>query len=388
MADEARHLRQSLTSGTVSRRRSRPRLPDRRRRAGDADGDARTAHAELHRGGDRSRRTTARCGRRSPRRYARRPPTNGDETGLYQRNATAAPGTATSCRAPPTARADALHVMALGLDRRDYFRPALAAYEASLALVNSAEVKAEYDDLKARKGFRVVEHTIDSDNSAPRVCAQFSEDLVKSGVDYSQFVTVDDAAPKAVDAGGRQICVEGPGAWRQLQHHLPPGPARGDRRGPGSAGAAQHLHPGPRAVGPLHRRQLRAAGDRAPRHSGRHRQSRRGRHEAVPHRRPFAGAASVRLPVPAPARRLRHQLDRRPDGRAGLGGQARDRQRPQQGSDDQLPDRRGAAGPQARRLRAHRAAGERQAATTGSRAPRSGSWSPTSGSPPTPARTG
>ena len=85
----------------------------------------------------------------------------------------------------------------------------LQAYQASLALVNSAEIKAEYDDLKARKGFRVVDHTIDSDNASPRVCAQFSEDLVKSGVDYSQFVTVDDAAPKAVDAGGRQICVEG-----------------------------------------------------------------------------------------------------------------------------------------------------------------------------------
>ena len=56
------------------------------------------------------------------------------------------------------------------------------------------------------------------------------------------------------------------------------------------------------------------------------------------------------------ARRLRRQLDRRPDGRARLGGQARHRQRPQQGSHDQLPDRRGAAGAQARRLCADRAA--------------------------------
>ena len=85
----------------------------------------------------------------------------------------------------------------------------MRAYEASLALVNSAEVRAAFDDLQARKGFRVVEHTIDSDNSSPRVCASFSEDLVKTGVDYSTFVTVDDAAPKAVDAGGRQICVSG-----------------------------------------------------------------------------------------------------------------------------------------------------------------------------------
>ena len=182
----------------------------------------------------------------------------------------------------------------------------------------------------------------------------------RSGVDYSQFVTVDDAAPKAVDAGGRQICVEGLEHGGNYNITFRPGLPAAIGEVLEAPVDARHLHPGSRAFGPLHRRQLRAAGDRPPRHSGRDRQSRRGRHQALPHRRPFAGAASVRLSVPAPARRLRRQLDRRPDGRAGLGGQARHRQRPQQGSDDQLPDRRGAAGPQARRLCAHRAAGERQ----------------------------
>jgi alpha-2-macroglobulin len=132
-----------------------------------------------------------------------------DETTLTQRNATAGAWNGYQVSRTKTARADALRVLAQGLDRRDYFRPALQAYEASMALVNSAEVRAEYDDLKARKGFRVVDHSIDADNSAPRVCAQFSEDLVKQGVDYSQFVTVDNAAPKAVDTAQKQVCVEG-----------------------------------------------------------------------------------------------------------------------------------------------------------------------------------
>lgn len=136
-------------------------------------------------------------------------PQNGDETALFQRNATSSAWNAYQLSRTAIARADALRLIAQALDRRDSFRPALQAYEASLALVNSAEVRAEYEDLKARKGFRVVEHTVDSDNAAPRVCAQFSEDLVKQGVDYAQFVTVDDRAPKAVDAGGRQVCVEG-----------------------------------------------------------------------------------------------------------------------------------------------------------------------------------
>ncbi|WP_292475850.1 alpha-2-macroglobulin, partial [Mesorhizobium sp.] len=106
-------------------------------------------------------------------------------------------------------RAEALALLAAGLDKRDLFRPAIQAYEASLALVNSPAVQADYADLKARKGFRVIDHSVDADSSSPRICAQFSEDLVKTGVDYSQFVTVDNAAPKAVEAKDKQICVEG-----------------------------------------------------------------------------------------------------------------------------------------------------------------------------------
>lgn len=106
-------------------------------------------------------------------------------------------------------RAEVLALMGNGLDRRDLYRPALQAYEASLALVSSPAVKAEYEDLKARKGFRVIDHSIDADTSAPRICAQFSEELVKTGVDYAQFVTVDNQPPKGVEAKDKQICVEG-----------------------------------------------------------------------------------------------------------------------------------------------------------------------------------
>jgi tetratricopeptide (TPR) repeat protein len=108
-----------------------------------------------------------------------------------------------------TPRAQSLAVLAKALDRRELSRPALTAYEASLALVNDAAVRAAYVDLKSRKGFRVLNHTVDADLAEPRVCVQFSEDLVKSGVDYASYVTVDEAAPGAISAGGRQICVEG-----------------------------------------------------------------------------------------------------------------------------------------------------------------------------------
>jgi uncharacterized protein YfaS (alpha-2-macroglobulin family) len=134
---------------------------------------------------------------------------NGTETGQLTRDATSAGHTAYQIMRTAAGRAEALAVIAAGLDRRELFRPALQAYEASLALVNDASVRGEYEDLKARKGFRIVDHTIEADIAAPRVCAQFSEELVKTGVDYQNFVTVDDQPPRAVTASGQQLCVEG-----------------------------------------------------------------------------------------------------------------------------------------------------------------------------------
>ncbi|RWQ66754.1 MAG: hypothetical protein EOS85_33390, partial [Mesorhizobium sp.] len=138
------------------------------------------------------------------------PPTaNSAEASTLPANATSAAFNAYKLLRTTKTRAEALALLGDGLDRRDLSRPALQAYEASLALVNSSWVSAAYQDLKARKGFRIVDHTVDADTSAPRICAQFSEDLVKTGVDYSQFVTVDNAAPKGVEAKDKQICVEG-----------------------------------------------------------------------------------------------------------------------------------------------------------------------------------
>ncbi|KQY13961.1 alpha-2-macroglobulin family protein [Rhizobium sp. Root482] len=106
-------------------------------------------------------------------------------------------------------RADALAVLATALQNSENFRASLGAYKASLELVEAQTVRSSYEDLKARQGFRVTEHKIDSDSASPRVCVQFSEPLVKSGVDYAPFVILDGAAPRALEAKGSEICVEG-----------------------------------------------------------------------------------------------------------------------------------------------------------------------------------
>ncbi|MBP2234501.1 uncharacterized protein YfaS (alpha-2-macroglobulin family) [Sinorhizobium kostiense] len=106
-------------------------------------------------------------------------------------------------------RADALAVLARALENSENFRAALGAYKASLELVQAKTVETAYLDLKARQGFRVTGHTIDADGASPRACVQFSEPLLKNGPDYASFVTLDGTAPKAVEAKGAEICVEG-----------------------------------------------------------------------------------------------------------------------------------------------------------------------------------
>ena len=106
-------------------------------------------------------------------------------------------------------RARALAVLGDTLDKSSNYRAGINAYKASLDLKDDVAVRSAYLGLRARQGFRIVNHTIDSDSATPRACVEFSEPLVKSGADYASFVTLDGAAPKAIEAKDRQICVEG-----------------------------------------------------------------------------------------------------------------------------------------------------------------------------------
>ncbi|MBA5801026.1 alpha-2-macroglobulin family protein [Rhizobium changzhiense] len=105
-------------------------------------------------------------------------------------------------------RAEALGVLATALERNANYRPALDAYKASLALVATDDVQMAYLQLKSTQGFRITEHTVDADSATPRACVTFSEALVKT-TDYTPFVTLNGAAPKALETKDKQICVEG-----------------------------------------------------------------------------------------------------------------------------------------------------------------------------------
>ncbi len=134
---------------------------------------------------------------------------NQNDSWSWRQNATSAAIAAYQLTRTTSSRAEALALLAQALDTRSNPRPALEAYKASLALVADAGVQSAFDSLYEKHGFRVVDHTIDSDNRTPRVCVQFSEALVKSGVDYASFVTVDGQDKPAIVPGDREICAEG-----------------------------------------------------------------------------------------------------------------------------------------------------------------------------------
>jgi len=136
-------------------------------------------------------------------------PADGNETYSLPREASSAALNAYGLTRTAALRAEALAVLAQALERRELFRPALEAYKASLALAESAPIRQAFLDLKSRKGFRVVDHTVDADTLVPRICVQFSDDLIKSGTDYSPYVTVDGKPAPGVEKEDRQLCIGG-----------------------------------------------------------------------------------------------------------------------------------------------------------------------------------
>lgn len=124
-------------------------------------------------------------------------------------NASGAAYTAYLRATAPDIEAASLAVLAEALKVRSYWRPAINAYKASLAVAEATTVRAAYDQLLAEQGFRILDYTVDSDGVTPRLCIQLSEALGKGQVDFSKFVSVDGKDPAAVTARDQELCVEG-----------------------------------------------------------------------------------------------------------------------------------------------------------------------------------
>jgi len=105
--------------------------------------------------------------------------------------------------------AQALAIIGRSYAERRLWRPALDALRLSLELSDSAELRAQYERLRADHGFRILDYSVDSDATSPRACFQFSEALPGGRTDFSPFVAVAGMDKPAVSADDRQLCVEG-----------------------------------------------------------------------------------------------------------------------------------------------------------------------------------
>jgi alpha-2-macroglobulin len=88
-------------------------------------------------------------------------------------------------------------------------RDTVQALRLAQSLQPRDDTAVALDDAIGKYGFRIVENTVQSDTDRPAICVSFSEDLVKSGVDYSTFVQVPEPGMSVQSDGYRQICVEG-----------------------------------------------------------------------------------------------------------------------------------------------------------------------------------
>lgn len=106
------------------------------------------------------------------------------------------------------ARASALAQLGQALEKANRGRDTVAALRLAQSIQPRQDVAVALEKAIAKYGFRITEHRSDNESAAPRLCAEFSEDLVKAGVDYTPYVRLPDPG-LVVQAEGRQICIDG-----------------------------------------------------------------------------------------------------------------------------------------------------------------------------------
>ena len=109
----------------------------------------------------------------------------------------------------PQERADALALVGDALAARADYKQAIRAYRASLALAENPARREAYQAMLAEHGFRIIEHVVESDAAAPRICVNFSDRLAEGRGDLADFVSVEGGTNVAIEPSGQQICIDG-----------------------------------------------------------------------------------------------------------------------------------------------------------------------------------
>ncbi|MCU0900143.1 MAG: MG2 domain-containing protein, partial [Cypionkella sp.] len=110
---------------------------------------------------------------------------------------------------PAPLRHSILVTMGEALEPLGRGRDTVAALRLAQDLQPRDDTAAALDTAIGKYGFRITEHQVQADSIRPRICANFSEDLVKSGVDYETFVQLPEPGLTVTSDGYRTLCVEG-----------------------------------------------------------------------------------------------------------------------------------------------------------------------------------
>ncbi|MBX9588887.1 MAG: alpha-2-macroglobulin family protein [Hyphomonadaceae bacterium] len=144
-------------------------------------------------------------------------PDQGSERYELPVNASGAAWTGYARAQAPAAKSAALWVLHEAFKRRSYWRPAIDALKAGIAVNPTAEAQEALEKLVAEHGFRIAEYKVDTDAAQPRLCIQFSERLAPGTVDWAQYFKVNGKDPQGVNAEARQICLDGFGHGKRYE---------------------------------------------------------------------------------------------------------------------------------------------------------------------------
>ncbi|MDO9638133.1 MAG: alpha-2-macroglobulin family protein [Pseudotabrizicola sp.] len=88
-------------------------------------------------------------------------------------------------------------------------RDTVAALRLAQSLQPRDDTATALDTAIGKYGFRITGNDVQADAVRPRICAAFSENLVKAGVDYETFVQLPQPGLTVTSDGDRTLCVEG-----------------------------------------------------------------------------------------------------------------------------------------------------------------------------------
>lgn len=114
-------------------------------------------------------------------------------------------------RAPdtPATQHNLLSLLSQALEQNGMGREALKALRYAQSLSPRDDTATAIDRLAGLYGMRIESHRIESDLASPRLCAEFTEELVAAGVDYTPYVQLPQPGMTVEPGGWRELCVAG-----------------------------------------------------------------------------------------------------------------------------------------------------------------------------------